>query len=78
VWVHDNTITLRTGETTGAVEDSGDPAIFASGHNRFEANTYRLDSRAGRHFSWDDEELGWRAWRRRGLDLTGHVELLGP
>jgi hypothetical protein len=78
VWVHDNTITLRTGETTGAVEDSGDPAIFASGHNRFEANTYRLDSRAGRHFSWDDEELGWRAWRRRGLDLTGRVEFLGP
>ena len=78
VWVHDNTVTMRAGETTGAVQDTGDPGIFTTGHNRFEDNTYRLDSLTEPHFSWDDEDLSWRRWRGRGAgnDTAGRAELV--
>lgn len=78
VWVHDNTITMRGAEITGAVQDTGDRRIFTTRHNRFEANTYRLDFRMSPHFTWDDEELTWSRWRRLGPghDRTGRVEPL--
>ena len=80
VWVHDNTVTMRDGETTGAVQDTGDPGIFTTGHNRFDANRYHLDSLTEPHFSWGDEDLGWRSWRGLGdgNDLTGRAEALSP
>ncbi|GAA2135292.1 hypothetical protein GCM10009844_00390 [Nocardioides koreensis] len=80
VWVRGNTVTMRGGQTTGAVQDTGAPGIFTTGHNRFEGNTYHLDSLTEPHFSWGDEDLGWWSWRGLGNDHdgTGRAEVLGP
>jgi parallel beta-helix repeat protein len=77
VWVHDNTITMFAGEITGVVEDTGNPGIFATNHNRFDANTYYLHSMTDPHFSWAGVELGWIRWRGSGSenDLNGRAEL---
>ena len=77
VWVHDNDVTMSDGETTGAVQDIGDPAIYTGNHNRFEDNTYLLPSLTQPHFSWADEDLSWTAWRAlgNGNDLNGQAEI---
>jgi parallel beta-helix repeat protein len=77
VWVHDNTITMSTGQTTGAVEDTGDPGIFTTNHNRFEGNTYYLHSLTEPYFSWANTDLTWSQWRTRatGNDLNGRAKL---
>jgi parallel beta-helix repeat protein len=77
VWVHDNNITMSTGQTTGAVEDTGDPGIFTTNHNRFEANTYYLQSLTEPYFSWANADLDWSQWRTlgKGNDLNGRAEL---
>jgi hypothetical protein len=77
VWVHDNSITMSTGQTTGAVEDTGDPGIFTRNHNRFEANTYYLQSLTEPYFSWANTDLNWSQWRAlgNGNDLNGRAEL---
>jgi parallel beta-helix repeat protein len=77
VWVHDNTITMSAGQTTGAVEDTGDPGIFTTNHNRFEGNTYHLQSLTEPYFSWANTDLNWRQWRTlgKGNDLNGRAEL---
>jgi parallel beta-helix repeat protein len=77
VWVHDNRIALSAGQTTGAVQDVGDKAIYSSNQNRFEANTYYLQSLTDPHFSWNDTDLNWAEWRAlgNGNDLTGRAEL---
>lgn len=73
VWVHDNTVTMFPGQTTGAVEDTDDPGIFTRNDNRFDDNTYCLPSVTGRYFSWAGEDLSWNRWRRigDGHDLAG-------
>ncbi|HEX6516972.1 MAG TPA: right-handed parallel beta-helix repeat-containing protein [Nocardioidaceae bacterium] len=78
VWVHANTVTMAEGEATGAVEDTGDTAIFTSHHNRFQGNTYHLHSLTGPHFLWADRAMGWRRWRDLGPghDLSGRAEPL--
>ncbi|MGH3331013.1 MAG: right-handed parallel beta-helix repeat-containing protein [Nocardioidaceae bacterium] len=73
VWVHDNTVTMFPGQVTGAVQDTGDPAIFTN-DNRFDANTYHLPSMTGRHFAWADADVGWLRWRVLGNDIDGQVE----
>lgn len=77
VWVHDNTVTMATGQSTGAVQDDGDHAIFTRNHNRFESNTYFLDSFTQACFSWADRDLTWTQWRAlgNGNDLNGRVQL---
>ena len=77
VWVHDNRIALSAGQTTGAVQDVGDKAIYSGNQNRFEANTYYLQSLTEPHFSWNDTDLNWAQWRAlgNGNDLTGRAEL---
>ena len=50
VWVHDNIVGLSTGQSTGAVEDTGNSAIFTDNGNRFEGNTYHLSSLSGDYF----------------------------
>ncbi len=76
VRVHDNIVTMSAGQATGAVEDGDDPRIFTS-HNRFEANTYYLDSLAEAHFDWAQPELNWNQWQaaENGHDLDGRAEL---
>ena len=77
VWVHHNNVTMSAGQTTGAVEDTGDPGIFTRNHNRFEANTYYLQSLTEPHFSWDNTDMDWSQWRALGIghDLNGRAEL---
>jgi hypothetical protein len=77
VWVHDNTITMSAGQTTGAVQDTGDPGIFTNNNNRFEANTYYLPSLTEPYFSWANTDLTWSQWRAlgNGNDLNGRAEL---
>jgi parallel beta-helix repeat protein len=80
VWVHDNTITMSAGQTTGAVEDTGDPGIFTRNHNRFEGNTYYLQSLKEPYFSWGNAELDWSQWRAPGSgnDVSGRAALRAP
>ena len=73
VWVHNNTITMSGGETTGAVQDDGDQAIFAANHNSFYGNTYYVDSLVAQHFSWASGNMDWSRWRRYGNDPAGHA-----
>jgi len=74
VWVHDNVVGLSTGQSTGAVEDTGNPAIFTSNGNRFEANTYHLSSLSEDYFAWNGDDVDWDGWRSQvGNDVTGHA-----
>lgn len=73
VWVHENTITMSAREATGAVEDTGNPGIFTTNNNRFDANTYHLDSLTNPHFFWAKAEVGWAFWRGSGNDLNGRA-----
>lgn len=77
VWVHHNTVTMGTGQATGAVSDVEEPSVFLSG-NRFFANTYVLESLGGPHFLWGGEDLTWYQWRdlAQGFDAEGSAELL--
>jgi len=79
VWVHDNTITMAAGQSTGAVEDTGNQAIFTSNGNLFEGNTYRLPSLTEPLFVWDGLDVGWETWRDigSGTDQTGRANVLG-
>ena len=54
-WVHDNTIMNWAG-WTGIAQDVGDNAVFTSRNNRFEHNTYKLNSKA-LPFTWMNLEL---------------------
>jgi len=74
VWVHDNRITMEPGQTSGAVQDTDDTAIFGRRNNRFEANTYYLADLDGLHFSWNDTDLDWADWRALGHDPDGRAE----
>jgi hypothetical protein len=78
VWVHDNQVTMVGPQVTGAVEDRGDPDIYRS-NNRFDANTYYLDSLSAPHFAWGGEDLAWSSWRGtgEGNDLAGHAVVIG-
>jgi len=77
VWVHNNDVSMSAGETTGAVQDTDDPAIFTQNRNRFEANTYHLSSLTQPNFSWADEDLSWTEWRvlANGNDMNGQGEI---
>ena len=77
VWVHDNRVTLRGGQVSGAVQDIDDQSIYTANNNRFDHNVYRLDSLTRPHFAWLDEDIDWNAWRSlgNGNDLNSRVEL---
>lgn len=68
---------MLAGEATGAVEDTGNPDIFATNHNRFDANTYHLDSLVDRAFS-GYVEVDWIRWHGsgNGNDLNGRAQLV--
>ena len=74
VWVHDNIVGLATGQSTGAVEDTGNSAIFTDNGNRFEANTYHLSSLSEDYFAWNGDDVDWNGWRSgAGNDVNGHA-----
>ena len=79
VWVHDNTISMSASQTTGAVDDDNNLTIFTRNHNRFDANTYYVDSLTATHFSWADGADGnmdWLRWRHYGNDPDGRAQLV--
>lgn len=69
LYVHDNTITQRTG-VTGVVQTVGDDAVFAQRNNRFERNTYHLGSNST-PFVWLDRPRTAAEWRAYGHDIDG-------
>ena len=73
VWVHNNVIAMSGSAVTGAVEDDGHVAIFTANHNRFDSNTYYLDSLADQHFAWTAGNVDWSDWRSYGNDLHGRA-----
>ncbi|WP_410787550.1 right-handed parallel beta-helix repeat-containing protein [Kribbella sp. C-35] len=74
VWVHDNRVRMAAGQTTGAVQDIGDTAVFSRNHNRFEGNTYSVPSLTEPQFAWNDGELDWGEWRGLGNDADGRAD----
>lgn len=77
VWVHDNVIGMRPGQTTGASADNGDTDIFTSNNNRFDDNTYRLQSLQNTNFSWGGSNVNWFQWisPEIGQDVGGSAEI---
>jgi parallel beta-helix repeat protein len=77
VYVHDNTMTLRsTSSRAGATAFDGLTEIFsASANNRFEDNTYRVPDRGGAYWGWDGKTLTWTQWQGLGHDWNGSISL---
>jgi len=75
VYVHDNTITLRSASSrVGAAAFDGLTELFsASANNRFEDNTYRVPDRSAAYWAWDGKTLTWSQWRRYGHDDNGII-----
>ncbi|MBN9491266.1 MAG: hypothetical protein J0H44_28870, partial [Alphaproteobacteria bacterium] len=69
--VHNNVIDLSNGGGTGAVQDVDDNGIFTSRNNRFDHNTYILDSNNSYPFSWNNKWGDVSFWKSFGLDLNG-------
>ena len=77
VYVHDNTMTLRsTASRVGATAFNGLTEIFsASANNRFEDNTYRVPNYAATYWGWNGESLTWTQWQGLGQDRNGSISL---
>ena len=71
--VHDNTITLPNGGTTGMVGERS--TAYTSANNRFTNNTYKVKSLTAASFRWGaaGTEMTWSQWRNNGNDLTGTI-----
>lgn len=70
IYVHDNTITMRSGRT-GAYDDT-DGGVFGK-NNRFESNSYFVPEPTGRHWAWRDEVSTWMEWQAAGNDRSGRA-----
>jgi parallel beta-helix repeat protein len=77
VYVHDNTMTLRsTSSLVGATAFNGLTEIFsASANNRFEDNTYRVPNSAATYWGWNGQSLTWTQWQGLGHDRNGSISL---
>jgi parallel beta-helix repeat protein len=70
--VHDNTVTLSGGQLTGAARYDGSTGLWTTDNNRFERNTYHLESADSSPFIWSNNTLMTEAqWRAAGNDDTG-------
>jgi parallel beta-helix repeat protein len=69
LYVHHNTITMAVGYT-GIAQWIGDPSVYTSMNNRFEANTYYLGPNA-QYFFWQTAPRSEAQWRAYGNDVTG-------
>jgi hypothetical protein len=73
VYVHHNTMTLRASTTrVGAVAFGGLTELFRA-NNRFDHNTYRVPTTAGRYWAWNGQILTWNEWQAYGHDANGAV-----
>jgi parallel beta-helix repeat protein len=74
LYVHDNTVTMRTGLSGFTV--GGDVSFYTSKNNRFEGNTYNLGSQTRPFWWWNaatsrQDSLTVEQWQAAGQDLTG-------
>jgi len=66
LWVHDNRVLMRTGQT-GVVTDTGDVAVFTTRGNRFDRNSYYLGQNT-RYFVWLKDDRTVAEWQAFGQD----------
>ena len=67
LWVHDNTITMATGQT-GVVASAAADKVFGAWNNRFDRNTYTISNTAT-PFSWQGDKT-ITEWKATGQDLN--------
>ena len=65
LWVHDNTITMPTGQT-GVVTNTAADKVFGSWNNRFDRNTYVIGNTA-KPFEWKGDKT-INDWKNSGQD----------
>jgi hypothetical protein len=75
LYVHDNTVTMRTG-LSGLTVGDGNSAFFTSKNNRFVHNTYNLGTQTRPLWWWNasaarQDSLTVAQWQAAGQDLTG-------
>ena len=78
LWVHDNVIVMDAGQT-GVVRDSNnsDPVWGPSWNNRFDYNTYTLDT-GDDYYVWDPWIITTAQWRAFGQDSNGTWTTVPP
>jgi parallel beta-helix repeat protein len=70
LYVHDNIIVASEG-STGIGQDIGSEAVFSEWNNRFESNTYYVDT--DQYFRWRGKVFDFRKWNEFGNDLDGET-----
>ncbi len=71
VSVHDNFVTLKSGERIGAHRYGGNTGLWTSNNNHFEHNTYYLQSAMSAPFMWQSANRTDSQWRGYGNDDSG-------
>lgn len=71
LWVHHNSIWEVQDGFTGIGQDEGDMSVFTRHGNRFDFNTYHVDTSSGKYWAWRDSLVIWREWRSYGNDASG-------
>ncbi len=72
VSVHDNTVTLGSGQRNGAYRYGGDTGLWTTHNNHFEHDTYNLQTASSAPFLWTNNAAVTDAqWRGYGNDDTG-------
>jgi hypothetical protein len=73
--VHGNTIRLLVG-FSGVARDDGDDEVFsAAANNRFDDNTYFLETPTRSRFAWRGTQ-NWDGWRSFNQDPNGRLEII--
>jgi parallel beta-helix repeat protein len=71
--VHHNSIWEVQDGFTGIGQDEGDMSVFTRHGNRFNFNTYHVDTSSGKYWAWKDSMVTWGEWRSYGNDESGSV-----
>ena len=71
VYVHNNSIDMSNGGSTGGVTDTGNNAIFSTRNNRWNFNTYTLGTNSSSSLWWNNGQGGVSLWQSCGFDLNG-------
>ncbi len=73
LYVHDNIIVASEG-STGIGQDIGSEAIFSEWNNRFESNTYYVNT--DEYFRWRGKVFDFARWNEFGNDVDGQTRTL--
>jgi parallel beta-helix repeat protein len=73
--VHHNSISMGPDGYTGIGQDEGDMSVFTKHGNRFNVNTYHVDTSSGKYWAWKDSLVTWDEWRSYGNDVSGLRDL---